>query len=78
MPKLPNLTGNELIKILYSLGFELIRAKGSHFRLKNPSGNITTVPVHSNKTIPKGLLRKIIREDLEMELDDFIEIINKV
>jgi len=27
--------------------------------------------------LPKGLLRKIIREDLELELEQFIELWNK-
>jgi predicted RNA binding protein YcfA (HicA-like mRNA interferase family) len=35
-------------------------------RLKTEDGKITTVPLHGKKNIPKGLLRKIIREDLEM------------
>ncbi len=31
-------------------------------------GRVTTIPVHKNDDIPKGLLRKIIREDLEITL----------
>lgn len=42
--------------------------------MKHPVGRITTILVHKNKDLPKGLLRKIIREDLKMNLDDFIEI----
>jgi len=34
---------------------------------------MTTVPLHSNREIPKGLPSKIIREDLEMSLEDFLE-----
>jgi len=33
---------------------------------------MTTVPIHTNKEVPKGLLRKIIREDLEISLYDFL------
>ncbi len=40
-------------------------------------GRITTVPIHSGKIIPKGLLRKIIREDLEMTLVEFLELFEK-
>ena len=39
--------------------------------MKSDDGRYTTVPVHSGEDIPKGLLRKIIREDLEMVLEDF-------
>ena len=39
--------------------------------MKSGDGRYTTVPVHSGEDLPKGLLRKIIREDLEMTLEDF-------
>jgi predicted RNA binding protein YcfA (HicA-like mRNA interferase family) len=65
------LSGKELIRLLEKLGFIVVRINGSHHRLKHPNGKVTTVPVHKNEDLPKGLLRKIIREDLEMELDEF-------
>jgi len=45
---------------------------GSHHRLKHKDGRVTTVPIHKNDDIPKGLLRKIIREDLEFDMDKFL------
>ena len=36
------------------------------------NGRVTTVPIHSNKDLARGLVRKIIREDLDMSLDDFM------
>ena len=74
MPKLPVFNGKELIKFLDYLGFEVTRTKGSHSRLKSNDGRATSVPVHGTKSIPKGLLRKIIREDLEMSLEEFTEL----
>ncbi|MEN4017367.1 MAG: type II toxin-antitoxin system HicA family toxin [Methanobacterium sp.] len=71
MHKLPVIKGRELVKFLESIGFRVIRTKGSHVRLRSKDGRVTTVPVHGNKDIPKGLLRKIIREDLEISLDEF-------
>jgi predicted RNA binding protein YcfA (HicA-like mRNA interferase family) len=70
--RLPVLKGEELIEILKKMGFRIVRQKGSHVRLKHPDGRVTTVPVHKGENIPKGLLRKIIREDLQMELKEFI------
>ena len=29
-------------------------------------GRITTIPVHKNDPVPKGLLRKILREDIKL------------
>ena len=71
MPKLPVIKGRELIKFLETLDFKVIRTKGSHSRLKSEDGRVTSVPVHGSKDVPKGLLRKIIREDLEMDLNKF-------
>ncbi len=77
MPKLPALKGRELVKLLKSISFNIVRTKGSHVRLKSEDGKVTTVPLHGNKVIPKGLLRKIVREDLELSLEEFIELISK-
>jgi len=73
MPKLPTINGKQLVKYLESINFKIIRKKGSHVRLKAVDGKITTVPLHGKKDIPKGLLRKIIREDLEMGFEEFVE-----
>ena len=57
-----------------SIGFKVTRIKGSHVRLKSEDGRVTTVPVHVNRDIPKGLLRKIIREDIEISLEEFFKL----
>lgn len=77
MPQIPVISGKKFIKFLHSVGFVIVRINGSHHRLKHADGRITTVPVHKNQDLPKGLLRKIIREDLELELEAFIELWNK-
>jgi predicted RNA binding protein YcfA (HicA-like mRNA interferase family) len=74
---LPVIRGKELVTFLETIGFTTIRTKGSHVRMKSHDGRYTSVPVHSGEDIPKGLLRKIIREDLEMELDEFAELYRK-
>jgi predicted RNA binding protein YcfA (HicA-like mRNA interferase family) len=73
MPPLPVISGKELLKFLQSLGFVIVRINGSHHRLKHSDGRVTTIPVHKKQDIPKGLLRKIIREDLELELEVFLK-----
>ncbi len=77
MHKLPRLSGEELIDFLRYYGFSIIRQKGSHIRLKANDGRVTTVPIHKGKEVPIGLLRKIIREDLELSYEEFIEIYTK-
>jgi len=73
MAILPTISGKELIKILEKMGFVIVRINGSHHRMKHSDGRVTTVPVHKNDDVPKGLLRKIIREDIQMDVDDFIQ-----
>lgn len=77
MPILPVFSGKKFLKFLTSIGFVELRTKGSHTRLKHPDGRVTTVPIHSNKDLAKGLIRKIIREDLEMTLEEFVELWEK-
>jgi predicted RNA binding protein YcfA (HicA-like mRNA interferase family) len=74
MPQLPVISGKDFIKFLQTLGFIVVRVNGSHHRLKNTDGRVTTVPVHKNEDLPKGLMRKIIREDLDLELDEFLNL----
>ena len=63
-------TGKELVKFLEKIGFIVVRVNGSHYRLKHFDGRVTTIPVHSNNDIPKGLLRKIVKEDLKITLEE--------
>ena len=77
MLKFPAIKGKDFINFLESIGFRITRTKGSHVRLRSEDGRATTIPVHKNKNIPKGLLRKIIREDLEISLDEFFKIYSK-
>ena len=74
---LPVIKGKDLVAFLETLGFTVIRQRGSHVRMKSDDGRFTSVPVHSGEDIPKGLLRKIIREDLEMTLEDFVQMYEK-
>ena len=74
---LPVISGKELIAFLERIGFSVIRQKGSHVRMKSDDGRYTTIPIHTGEDLPKGLLRKIIRDDLEMTLEDFSEAYRK-
>jgi predicted RNA binding protein YcfA (HicA-like mRNA interferase family) len=73
-PKQLVISGKSLIKILERIGFTVVRINGSHYRMKHPDGRVTTVPVHKNDDLPKGLLRKIVGEDLKMDMDDFVKL----
>ncbi len=74
MPKLPAIKGIELKKFCEKLGFKVTRQRGSHVRMRHDDGRVTTIPIHRNSDIPMGLLRKIIREDIEMSQEDFLKL----
>ncbi len=71
--KLPVLKGTELIKILYKMGFEIIRQEGGHVFLRHPDGRTTTVPIHMREEIDRGLLNKIIKKDLDTDREEFMK-----
>lgn len=63
MSILPVLTARAIIQRLVHAGFRLIYTKGSHYFLQHPTTNrITSVPLHTGKTIGRGLLSKIIKQ----------------
>ncbi len=71
------LSGKDFLKLLLKIGFVEIRIKGSHHRLKHPDGRVTTIPLHGNDDLPKGLMRKIIKEDLKFEIQEFEKLVNE-
>ena len=73
MPKLPVLSAKEFTKILKKLGFELKRQQGSHMFFEHPDGRTTVVPNHPREDLDRGLLNKIIKYDLQMTRDEFLE-----
>jgi predicted RNA binding protein YcfA (HicA-like mRNA interferase family) len=74
MSGLPVISGKELVKCLEKTGFSVIRINGSYHRMIHPDGRVTTVPVHKNVDLPKGLLRKIIKEDLKIDTEEFVSL----
>ncbi|MEW6610353.1 MAG: type II toxin-antitoxin system HicA family toxin [Patescibacteria group bacterium] len=61
-------------QILQQLGFRLIRQKGSHAFYKHPDRRITMIPLHYGEDIGRGLLQKIITEDLHLSIEQFNEL----
>lgn len=73
MAKLPKLTGKELGKIIEKLRFIFDHQTGSHMIYKHPDGRKTTIPNHPGEEIGPGLLNKIIKKDLCISREDFME-----
>lgn len=73
--KLPLLNAQELSRILKKLGFELKRQEGSHMFFSHPDGRTTVVPNHGGEDIDRGLLNKIVKHDLKVEREEFLEFV---
>ncbi len=70
MPKLPRISGVEVIKILTKFfGFRTLRQRGSHVTLTNDLVFLT-VPLHTE--LDRGTLLSILR-DANISRNDFLE-----
>jgi len=73
MPKLPHLSGREIIRALEQLGFVQVRQRGSHVVMKKsiPEGSIgCVVPLPGEVAL--GTLRSILKQ-ARVSVDEFME-----
>jgi len=68
-PRLPALTGRELIAALEWRGFHRVRPSGSHVVLRHSDGRRVTVPIHAGRH-PGRVLRSQIMRDAKLTVDD--------
>ena len=60
-PKLPVISGQQLIKVLGKLGWQVARQQGSHVRLKHFEKRVfLTVPLH--RELKRGTLSGILAD----------------
>ncbi len=69
MPKLPVLSGKDVIKALTKAGYVFDHQTGSHITLLNSEGKKITVPNHVE--LGRGILRAIINQ-AGLTVDEFI------
>ena len=76
MPRLPRVSGNEMLRLLEKRGFFVARTKGSHHILKHPERPElrVVVPIHGNRSLPPGTLRSILHQ-AELSVDELIELL---
>ena len=75
MTQLKLLTATKLERLLLKLGFVKIRQKGGHVFYRHEDGRTTTIPHHSNKDLPRPLLRAILRE-IQLSVDEYNVVVN--
>ena len=63
MPKLPRASGDRHVSAFKAAGWQVNHIEGSHYILiKNDSEIHLFIPVHKNKTLGVGLLKKLINK----------------
>ncbi len=63
MSELPAVSGREAIRAYQTVGFKVVRIEGSHHILKKPGHPfVLSIPVHGNKPLKRGTLRRLIRD----------------
>lgn len=70
MSRLQIIDAKKMEKLLFRLGFEKIRQKGSHAFYRHLDGRTTTIPFHSARVLARPLIREILRE-IEITVEDY-------
>jgi predicted RNA binding protein YcfA (HicA-like mRNA interferase family) len=73
-PKLPVVSGAQLIKAFVKIGYYIRSQQGSHVHLRHPIHPPLTIPNH--REVARGTLRAIIRQ-AGLSLDDFVSLLKK-
>jgi len=72
MPKLPVVSGTDVIKVASKIGYEFKRQTGSHLILKNEEEKVLVIPNH--KRLKKGTLLQIIKA-MGITKDEFVQLL---
>lgn len=73
--KLPVVYPQKLCKAVLKLGFVEERQVGSHKTFIHSDGRKITIPFHSNKPIPAGLLNKMLKQDLNISRYELVKLL---
>jgi predicted RNA binding protein YcfA (HicA-like mRNA interferase family) len=70
MPPLPSLSGREVVRVFESLGWEVVRRRGSHVVLVR-DGSMASLSVPDHRPVAKGTLRSLIRA-ADLTVSEFV------
>ena len=73
MPKLPVISGNDLVKALKKIDFVILSQKGSHIKMRHQDGRVVIIPNH--KIIKPGTLKKGILNPLGITVEQLIKLL---
>lgn len=73
-----NLTGQDLIKKLMLFGYQVVRQKGSHIRIKTVQNGVHSETIPNHKPLREGTVNKILKnisDHLEISKQELEEIL---
>ena len=70
MTKLTLVDASKMERLLFKLGFEKVRQKGSHVFYRHPDGRYTTVPHYKGRMLARPLIREILKE-IKIGLEEY-------
>jgi predicted RNA binding protein YcfA (HicA-like mRNA interferase family) len=71
MTRIPALRASEIVRALQRLGFEFVRQRGSHIRLRHPEGRLASVPEHGSRELRREFVLEILKQ-AGVEVADFL------
>ena len=77
MSRLKLIDARQMERLLFRLGFEKVRQKGSHAFYRHADGRTTTLPHHKGRILARPLVREILRE-IEITVQDYARYLNEL
>ena len=59
-PRLPRLSGDEVVRVLQRAGFDAVSQRGSHRKLRHADGRTAIVPLH--RELATGTFASLLRQ----------------
>jgi predicted RNA binding protein YcfA (HicA-like mRNA interferase family) len=77
MTRLITISGKKMCKLVEKVGFQKVHQVGSHVRYAHQDGRKTTIPVHGNEELGKGLVLEILKQ-VELPREEYEALRRKV
>lgn len=77
MSKLQIIDAQRMEKLLFYLGFQRVRQRGSHIFYRHPNGRTTTLPHHKGRVLARPLIKEILK-DIETSVDEYAQYLKEI
>lgn len=74
MSRLPQVSGQDIVKLLIKLGYEQDRVRGSHIMMRQSALPHRRLTIPNHNPVAKGTLRAIIRQ-AGLSVDEFVALL---